>query len=472
MRLVKILTLTILIYIAGCANTSTDPSAAFSDIQKDIYGRTGHYISWSTGSEEDKAVEQKVHEMLSGVITADQAVQVALLNNPQIQAFYERLGIAQARLVQAGLLKNPIFDASLRFVEGPGDDYILEMGATQDFLDVLLVGLRVEREQANFDLVKAMVTSEVMNLAAQTQMAFFTYQGALQTYNTNVLISKAASLYYDAAKRLHDAGNITDLELAARRSVYEQSKIEVSSSHTKMLEQREELNILMGLWAKDTAWKTNEKLPDIPAKEMDISDIEQTAIQNSLDLVVAHRKMEIVAAQTDIDISKLVFPELITGAEAEREPDGTWSVGPAAAIGIPIFDTGQARKAAGAARIRQLWNEYTSLAIEIRAASRSAGYRLQNTREQADYYQEVIVPLAEEIFLETQLQYNAMQIGVFDLLNAKRMEYDSQRNYIQAIQNYWLARTELELLLSGHLIKDSNVSFSKGEQMDQGSGGH
>jgi cobalt-zinc-cadmium efflux system outer membrane protein len=65
-----------------------------------------------------------------------------------------------------------------------------------------------------------------------------------------------------------------------------------------------------------------------------------------------------------------------------------------------------------------------------------------------------------------------MQIGVFDLLNAKRMEYDSQRNYIQAIQNYWLARTELELLLSGHLIKDSNVSFSKGEQMDQGSGGH
>ncbi|MFI4911312.1 MAG: TolC family protein [Sedimentisphaeraceae bacterium JB056] len=472
MRIAKPLMLILLIYIAGCSDVSTDPSAAFSDIQKDIYGRTGHYISWNTQSKEDKAVEQKVQKMLKGSITADQAVQIALLNNPKIQAFYERLGVAQARLVQAGLLKNPVFDASLKFVEGSGNDYILGMGAAQDFLDILLIDLRVERQQANFDLVKAMVTSEVMNLASQAQMAFFSYQGAFQTYNTNLLISKAAGLYYEAAKRLKDAGNITELELIARRSIYEQSKIEVTSSHTKMLEQREELNKLMGLWGKNTNWETKEKLPDIPTDKMDVKNIEQAALKNSLDLIIAHRKMEAVAAQTDIDISTLVFPELATGIEAEREPDGTWSIGPTAAIGIPIFDTGQARKAAGAAKIKQLWNEYTALAIEIRATSRSARYRLQNARQQADYYKQVIVPLSEKIFLETQLQYNAMQLGVFDLLNAKRMEYDSQRSYIETIQNYWLARTELELLLDGHLIKNSGVSFSSGQQMSEGSGGH
>jgi len=40
-------------------------------------------------------------------------VQIALLNNKDLQATYEDLSIAQADLVQAGLLQNPVFGASL-----------------------------------------------------------------------------------------------------------------------------------------------------------------------------------------------------------------------------------------------------------------------------------------------------------------------------------------------------------------------
>jgi outer membrane protein TolC len=182
--------------------------------------------------------------------------------------------------------------------------------------------------------------------------------------------------------------------------------------------------------------------------------------------------MKTVAAQMGIDTAELVFPEMAAGAEAEREGDGAWSVGPALAIGIPVFDFGQARTAAGKAQLRKLWDDYTALAIEIRSAARSAKYRLVNARQQADYYQQVIVPLSEQIALETQLQYNAMQLGVFQLLQAKQMQYAFQRNYIKALRNYWIARTEIQLLLDGHLVRQTLVDLSTGGQMMMDSGGH
>ena len=42
-------------------------------------------------------------------MTADSAVEVALLNNPELQASYADLGIAEADLVRAGRLANPSF---------------------------------------------------------------------------------------------------------------------------------------------------------------------------------------------------------------------------------------------------------------------------------------------------------------------------------------------------------------------------
>ena len=461
-----------LLFTLGCSCVSTDPSSAFSEVQKDVVRRTGRVIEWKTNSREDGEVEAKIQQMLKSELTVEQAVQIALLNNPRIQGIYEQLGVAQAQLVQAGLLKNPVFDMSLRFVEGPSSDYIIEMGVVKDFMDVLLVGIRKDLAEAQLEITKSEVAGEVMNLAAQTQMAFYFYQASLQTYQTNKEIAEAAELSFDAAQRLHNAGNITNLALATERSLYEQTKLELAASETEMLQNREKLNTLMGLWGHNTGWETVPALPALPKEQVDLTSFESRAISNSLDLIAAGQKMKMEAARMNIDTAELVFPETAAGAEAEREGDGTWSVGPAFSAGIPIFDFGQAREAAGKARLRKLWNDYTALAIEIRSAARSAKYRLVNARKQADYYQQVIVPLSEEITLETQLQYNAMQLGVFQLLQAKQMEFGFRRNYINALRNYWLARTELELLLDGHLVRGTVVNVSTGGEMMMQSDGH
>ena len=64
---------------------------------------------------------QRVKALLGNDLTAEAAVQIALLNNRKLQAVYNRLGIAQADLVQAGLPPNPILLVDVHpGTSGPG----------------------------------------------------------------------------------------------------------------------------------------------------------------------------------------------------------------------------------------------------------------------------------------------------------------------------------------------------------------
>lgn len=449
---------TLIVLIAGCGSSSVDPQPAFDDVRAGVARRSGHPITWHRQDRPSAAPTSEIQEMLSDELSLDEAVRIALLNNRRLQATYERLGIAQAQVVQAGLLRNPMLDVSLRFVEGPGSDYILEMGAIQDILDIFLIPLRKRLARAELQVTKAEVTGAVLETVARTEKSFVSFQAAQQTLALNRQILSAAEASYDGARRLHRAGNITDLALANERALYEQTRLAVASAEMEVLQRRERLNALLGLWGEQTSWQIAGGLPDLPAQSLDLDELERRIVANSLDLAIMRQRMTATAARMGIDTSELVFPELAAGAEAEREPDGEWSVGPAFGVGIPLFDQGAARKAAGRAELRRLWDEYTALAIELRSTARAARYRLLNARRQSEYYRQVIVPLAEQITGETQLQYNAMQLGVFELLAAKQREIDMQRGAIRALEEYWTARAELELLLSGRMTTQPSIA--------------
>jgi outer membrane protein TolC len=72
------------------------------------------------------------------------------------------------------------------------------------------------------------------------------------------------------------------------------------------------------------------------------------------------------------------------------------------------------------------------------------------------------------------LQYNAMQIGVFQLLQARRDQLEAGRNYVATLLEYWRSRAALEQILMGRLVESLGVvsrSASRGPSMSSGSGG-
>ena len=55
-----------------------------------------------------------------------------------------------------------------------------------------------------------------------------------------------------------------------------------------------------------------------------------------------------------------------------------------------------------------------------------------------------VVPLRENVVRFSQEQYDAMLLGVYQLLQAKQAEFDAYREYIEALRDYWIARSDLE----------------------------
>ena len=86
-----------------------------------------------------------MHRLLEQELTAQAAVQIALLNNRNLQAEYERLGVAQADLVEAGLLENPVFSLSLYWGHAGS---ITEASVVQDFVSVVSLSARKKVSEA------------------------------------------------------------------------------------------------------------------------------------------------------------------------------------------------------------------------------------------------------------------------------------------------------------------------------------
>jgi cobalt-zinc-cadmium efflux system outer membrane protein len=62
-----------------------------------------------------------------------------------------------------------------------------------------------------------------------------------------------------------------------------------------------------------------------------------------------------------------------------------------------------------------------------------------------------MIPLREKVVRLSQEQYDAMLLGVYQLLAAKQAEVTAYREYIEAVRDYWLARSDLERAVGGRL---------------------
>lgn len=433
--------------LGGCASVPRD--AGFSGVQALVKHRIPQRIVWDQGSPNDAKVDKAVDKLLAKPLTADAAVQIALLNNRDLQGTYEDLGVAQADLVQAGLLKNPIFDGAAR-LPITGGQAELDLTVTQDFMDVFTMPLRKKVAKAEFEATKRHVAGAVMDLAERTRVALYQLQAAKQLLAMRQQILQATDDSFDASKRMRKAGNITKLALDSRESLYDQAKLDVARSQQMVVNRRERLNRLMGLWGKRTQWKVANRLPEVPKQPLNVQHLEKRAIANSLDLAAA--KQQIIAYGRRLGVTKAtaLVPSLDAGPMAERQ-NNEWTVGPAFTLPIPLFDQGQARVAKAKAQLRRLQQRYLALAVNIRSRARAARQQLRTARQRARYYLRVYLPLQQRILNQTQLQFNAMQVGIFRLLFAREQEINAGQSYVQSLLDYWTSRAQLRQILLGRL---------------------
>lgn len=459
----------LLVLLTGCATTTMDQE--FAEVDAAVRSRAGYDVAWAGVTADQEVVTERVQQLLNQELSADAAVQVALLNNRELQATYAEMGIEVADFISASLLPNPMADIAIRLRD---PQRIIEGNVTLDILEFLLVPLRRKFQGAQLAAARLRVQAEVIDLAAETRLEYWEYVAAQHQLALAKDEAAASAAAYRMAWQLRAAGNIQALDLLQEEENFQRSKLDVAQVEMETLERRERLNALMGLWGAGTVWKAADRLPPPPDQALDLENIEARAIEASLDLSAA--LWQLAARSQELGIRRLtsVIPELRAGVDAEREvesdyrlvkrqtaqgneyrlkekKENVWWSGPTVQVEIPLFDQGQGRRAAARMEIRRRWELYNDLATDIRSAARLAAYRLEYARKRADFYNQQLVPTRHRIVLQSHLQYNAMFRGIFDLLEDKERELSTSRDYIDTLRKYWIAHTQVEQLLMGRL---------------------
>ncbi len=427
-------------FLSGCAGEAKRDG--FEDVRRIVDERSGLRVVWNRGSPEDLSVDVAVRGMLGREISADEAVQVALLNNRELQATYEELGIAQADLVQAGLLRNPFLSMEMRFPKKPA--FPFEIDFTQDFLDLFLIPLRTRVAGAAYERAKLRVAHAVLEMAARARAAAFEYQAAEQMLELWGLYAAATEASEYAAERLHDAGNMTDFDFANQKAAHEGAMLEKTEAEGRVVDARATLSALMGVWGADGQWHMEKRLADLPAETISADELERAAVARRLDLAAARREVRVMVASLGMTRARAALPGLDLTAHAEGEPEGIATVGPSIGVVLPLWDQGQGAIGADEARLRQAWHRYAALMVEVRAEVQRACNRVKVARKRVERYRGVLMPLRQQITEDAQLRYNAMQIGMFDLLRIRQQQIDTGRAYVEALRDYWVARSELQ----------------------------
>ena len=468
------------VVVSGCAGVAKQPD--LSAIQEQVERRIDYTVRWNTSADTEKEVAESIRKLLKEPLTVDAAVQIALLNNRRLQAVYEELGIGQAALVDAGLTPNPRFHGGVTFghaadshatVESSngGSEYTFEVGI--DFLSALHTRMRTSVAETEYEMAKFRVTAAVMDLAAQTRLAYYRAQTAEQMLEMSRQIAEATNTGYEFTQRLFDAGNILELDLLLQQSLSGDAKLDLASAELEAAESREELNALMGLWGEGVSWSAASRLPDVSENPTELEGLEKVAIENSIDLALARQQIITMGKRLGITEARKLVPSLELGMEIERAA-GEWGSGPSIGFEIPIFSRNQAKVDSAKFELRRRQQEFHALAVEIRAAVRAARRRLTTARQAALFYQNEILPLRRKIVEQVQLQYNAMQTGTPRLLLAKQQEIGAGRAYVQSLYNFHVARVELEQILAGRLIGPTSASrlaspFANTETLPDGS---
>ena len=435
--------------LAGC--TTGPPSESFDRLRADLRERGGYETVWAPVRASPEWEALRADYLDDGMLGADEAVRLALLNNADLQAELDELGVAHAQLVQASLLPNPVLDASVRFVEGGGGE-IFELGIAQNLVELLLLPRRQRRAEEGVALAEASAAAAVLDLAAETRTAYRRYQAQLARIELYQSVVDATRLAADMARRLRDAGNVIELDVLQEDAMYRDARLMLAEAQGQAVQRRESLHALLGVWGESASgWAVPARLPDPSPLQLDPAELVSGVIAASLDLEAQRRRINLLGQRLGIESFEALLPDLEAGAEAERESDGAWSVGPAVGVALPIFDTGRGVRAEYGALLRQAMNRYRAMAVRLRASARSSYSTAQTTANTSRYLREVVVPLRHRVTGQTQLQFNAMQLGVFRMLDAKRSEIQAAERYLTALENHWVARIELETLRMGRM---------------------
>lgn len=405
--------LILLFVVSGCARYQPHPLTKES-IAQQLETPTIEQLIIQASNIKHPLLPPLTFDMKDG-LSPDEAAVLAVLRNPDLRAIRDQHGIANAQLLQAGLLPDPQVSYGFTAPSG-GTDLGMNnaFGIGLSWQATALIWRQnqmtaAEKQQQGVDLQIAWQEWQIAQAAklAAYQLIVYVQQQAL--------LSEMARRLEDNRARLQEAadlGLVTELERVAAVSAKNLVDIRLLALEQQMKQQQQRLNRAMGLkpYEAVTLQQDIELMTDlnVPAYADLTHDIEK----QRLDLLALKRGYE--SQEETLHVAVLQqFPQISIGFDHARDNSNLYTVGFGVSMTLPIFDRNQGQIALARATREQLFDQYTSRLFQARADTAELLVTIASLNEQIQSVRHAIPDLANLV----KAYQLAIETGQVDVLN-------------------------------------------------------
>lgn len=413
---------------------------------------------------EDASLAQgEVARLLKAPLGADAAVQIALLNNQGLQAAYNRLGIAEAVMVQAS--RPPLPSFSYDWVK-TSIELDIERQIVASILSLATWPARSKLAGMRFEQAELRAAEETLRLGAETRRAYIRAVAARQILAALGAAKASVDASAELAESLTQTGAVSKLDHARRQVFATEMEAQVTAARQQEATAGERLTRLLGLWGTDLARLLPNTLPPLPRTARGLGAVEQEAMDRRVDLAVARLEVEALARSFGLTRKTRLINVLdasgISKTQKDKGEPGADGGGFSIAFEVPLYDFGRARVREAEQRYLEAVNALGEKAINARSEAREAFGAYKASYAIAAQYEREVLPLRDTISAETELQFNAMQVDAFALLEAARAKAQAKVASIEAKRNFWLASSDLSaaVLGGGSLSQDAGAMLA------------
>jgi cobalt-zinc-cadmium efflux system outer membrane protein len=467
-----------MVSFAGCA--SVNPGPDFDRVDRQVESAIGERVGYRPGDE--PAVRARVAELLEGGLSVQEAVQLALLNNPRVWAGLMRTGMARADVVQAGLFTNPTVGILLRFPEA-GGLADLETALAQNIADLWMIPARTRAAERDLDRSILETAREATAIANDVKVAYFNAVAAQRAWEiSRENLALVEQLLRITEARL-EAGAVGVLDVNLVRGLRLRAEVDQRNARLAAATARRTLATLLGLEAPAEDLALIDPLPAPLTAGIDAEQLIEVALQARLDLRAARDAVAAAEARVRFEYAR-VFQNVELSFELERSarraPPGRniaadtarasiargaltapevesrgqrrlarsqeieAILGPGLSVTLPLFDQNQAQIARARLALQEADALLESLQRAIAQETREAVDRATTAWAIARIYEQEVLPQAQTTLELSQSAYQAGQTSILNVIDAQRSLLETRQAYIAALQSAATALVDLE----------------------------
>jgi outer membrane protein TolC len=292
-------------------------------------------------------------------LTVTQVALLAVQNNPDLRAVRAQHGVAQAQVLQAGLLPNPQFTgAFLPLLAGVGTTPAYNAGLSEDIRALITLSSSRAAARASAGQVDAQILWQEWQVIGQARLLAV---DVIEADRSLALLARYRDLLaarYRKSQGAVAAGNETLMVSAPDLAALQTTTTQINDQQRQQLSRRHQLNALLGL-APDVAVPLDPR-PDIPPWNVDaVARALPTLTQRRPDLVAL--QLGYLAQNAKLRTAILArFPNLAFGVAGGSDNANVRNLGPQITLELPIFNQNQGNIAIETATRQQLHDEYAA----------------------------------------------------------------------------------------------------------------